>query len=270
MKRFLISNVLVLGAAALTWAADQPRKDAPPAPSKPAEKSVAEQINAVEEDFSSKRQELFKRFQDAREQADKDKIRKELADLESATNEKYLAIARKHPGDQATCQALQALLGSEKYAGDAIDLLSKHYLQNKGIGQACLTVATYRIPAGEKLLRAVAAKGGSEQAKACATLALGQFLRAQSEDAGLKPAERARIRSEAEKMLQAVQKQYANVEIPFYGKAGDKARRELFELQHLTVGAQVPDIQGVDLDGKAFKLSDYRGKVVFLDFWAHW
>ena len=102
------------------------------------------------------------------------------------------------------------------------------------------------------------------------TLALGQFLRAQSEDAGLKPAERARIRSEAEKMLQAVQKQYANVEIPFYGKAGDKARRELFELQHLTVGAQVPDIQGVDLDGKAFKLSDYRGKVVFLDFWAHW
>ena len=86
----------------------------------------------------------------------------------------------------------------------------------------------------------------------------------------LKPAERARIRSEAEKMLQAVQKQYANVEIPFYGKAGDKARRELFELQHLTVGLQVPDIQGVDLDGKAFKLSDYRGKVVFLDFWAHW
>src|SRR5207245_3379939 len=95
-------------------------------------------------------------------------------------------------------------------------------------------------------------------------------LRAQSEDAGLKPAERARIRSEAEKMLQAVQKQYATVEIPFYGKAGDKARRELFELQHLTVGLQVPDIQGVDLDGKAFKLSDYRGKVVFLDFWAHW
>jgi peroxiredoxin len=28
-----------------------------------------------------------------------------------------------------------------------------------------------------------------------------------------------------------------------------------------------PEIQGVDADGAAFKLSDYRGKVVLLDFW---
>jgi cytochrome oxidase Cu insertion factor (SCO1/SenC/PrrC family) len=29
-----------------------------------------------------------------------------------------------------------------------------------------------------------------------------------------------------------------------------------------------PDIAGVDADGKTFHLSDYRGKVVLLDFWA--
>ena len=28
-----------------------------------------------------------------------------------------------------------------------------------------------------------------------------------------------------------------------------------------------PDIVGTDQDGKEFKLSDYRGKVVLLDFW---
>ena len=31
-----------------------------------------------------------------------------------------------------------------------------------------------------------------------------------------------------------------------------------------------PEIQGEDIDGKRFKLSDYRGKVVVLDFWGHW
>ena len=45
---------------------------------------------------------------------------------------------------------------------------------------------------------------------------------------------------------------------------------EIFELTRLRIGAIAPDIEGEDFDGVAFKLSDYRGKVVFLDFWGHW
>ncbi len=36
------------------------------------------------------------------------------------------------------------------------------------------------------------------------------------------------------------------------------------------VGKQAPEVVGTDEDGKPFKLSDYRGKVVLLDFWAEW
>lgn len=36
------------------------------------------------------------------------------------------------------------------------------------------------------------------------------------------------------------------------------------------VGQLAPDIRGEDIDGKKFKLSDYRGKVVVLDFWGNW
>jgi hypothetical protein len=36
------------------------------------------------------------------------------------------------------------------------------------------------------------------------------------------------------------------------------------------IGVVAPDIGGVDLDGGAFKLSDYKGKVVFLYFWGDW
>lgn len=35
-------------------------------------------------------------------------------------------------------------------------------------------------------------------------------------------------------------------------------------------GKPAPDFEAVDLDGKSFKLSDYRGKVLLIDFWATW
>ena len=36
------------------------------------------------------------------------------------------------------------------------------------------------------------------------------------------------------------------------------------------VGQLAPETVGEDLDGVPFKLSDYRGKVVLLDFWGDW
>ena len=36
------------------------------------------------------------------------------------------------------------------------------------------------------------------------------------------------------------------------------------------IGNQAPEISGEDIDGTPFKLSDYRGKVVVLDFWGDW
>ena len=38
----------------------------------------------------------------------------------------------------------------------------------------------------------------------------------------------------------------------------------------LAIGKVAPEIAGVDIDGAKFKLSDYRGKVVVLDFWGDW
>ena len=36
------------------------------------------------------------------------------------------------------------------------------------------------------------------------------------------------------------------------------------------IGDLAPEIEGQDLDGVKFKLGDYRGKVVVLDFWGNW
>lgn len=40
--------------------------------------------------------------------------------------------------------------------------------------------------------------------------------------------------------------------------------------EKFSMGMVVPDIEGIDLDGTAFKLSDYKGKVLFVDFWGDW
>ena len=34
------------------------------------------------------------------------------------------------------------------------------------------------------------------------------------------------------------------------------------------IGEPAPEIDGVDFEGQRFKLSDYRGKVVVVSFWA--
>ncbi len=38
----------------------------------------------------------------------------------------------------------------------------------------------------------------------------------------------------------------------------------------LKEGERAPDFELVDLDGKVVKLSDYKGKPIFLNFWASW
>jgi len=50
----------------------------------------------------------------------------------------------------------------------------------------------------------------------------------------------------------------------------DLVQREIFELDHTSIGKVAPEITGEDIGGKPMKLSDFRGKVVLLDFWGHW
>jgi hypothetical protein len=36
------------------------------------------------------------------------------------------------------------------------------------------------------------------------------------------------------------------------------------------IGETAPEIDGEDVDGARLKLSDFRGKVVVVDFWGNW
>jgi len=50
----------------------------------------------------------------------------------------------------------------------------------------------------------------------------------------------------------------------------NRMRAEEFKKNNLQVGMVAPDFTHRDVEGVEFKLSDYRGKVVLLDFWGFW
>jgi thiol-disulfide isomerase/thioredoxin len=99
------------------------------------------------------------------------------------------------------------------------------------------------------------------QAQAC----LGLALLIREKAAGASPEQAARLTAEAEELFERVVSKYADVKA-----ATEKARAELHEIRHLTIGKTMPNIKGKDSADREFKLSDCRGKVVVLTFWAGW
>lgn len=80
----------------------------------------------------------------------------------------------------------------------------------------------------------------------------------------------AQLKALATKLTELA-KQYGPQEVPYRGVTyADFAKNTIYAMENLKIGGVAPEIAANDLDGVAFKLSDYRGKVVMLDFWGYW
>jgi hypothetical protein len=222
----------------------------------------------------------------------------------SALAAKFLELAEKHPNDPIALDCLiQAvwqvnttpwpveLVGEDTARVRAFELIQRDHIRSDKLSPLCQRVSYGFCKEYETFLRAVAAKNPHENVQATARLALGQFLNNRlqrldlckeqpalaKEFAGLYGNEyfaellrqdRAKAGKEIDAMFEQAAQKYADIKLPDGGTVGERAKAELFAVRHLCVGKQAPDIEGEDQDGKRFKLSDYRGKVVLLDFWS--
>ena len=75
---------------------------------------------------------------------------------------------------------------------------------------------------------------------------------------------------ETETLYERAANDFADVKLSLRARQtiGEYTVLRMRRLRSLVPGKLAPEIDGEDLDGKRFKLSDYRGKVVLLVFWA--
>jgi hypothetical protein len=217
---------------------------------------------------------------------------------------KYLELAEKYPDDPVALDALTLavwqvnttpwpveLVGEDTARARAFELIQRDHLGSDKLGPLCQRVSWGFCKEYETFLRAVSAKNPHQDVQATACLSLGRFLnnRLQRLDlckeqpelakefaglygkdylAELLRQDRDKALGEIEALFEQAARKYGDARLPDGDAVAERANAELFAIRNLSVGKVAPDIEGEDQDGKRFKLGDYRGKVVLLDFWS--
>jgi hypothetical protein len=208
---------------------------------------------------------------------------------------RFFELAKNHVDDPVAIDALAWVVTSLRYrpeATEAIRLLEQNHLQSENLTSALAGIARVASPAAERFLRTAMKQSPHVTVRAQACFFLTKLLDEQlslHEQFKKKPAAKKQMEQYYGKELtdhivalnqQAVERQrqelfeqilesFANVETAD-GPLGKIAERALFAIRHLSVGEPAPEIEGEDIGGQTFRLSDYRGKIVLLSFWGHW
>jgi thiol-disulfide isomerase/thioredoxin len=214
---------------------------------------------------------------------------------------RFMAIAEKYPSSPAAVDALSWVVLHPVAAGEpaadarqrALRRLQTKYIRDERLGRLCTQLVQTIDPASVEFMKTALEKSKSSgvRARACASLAQNLKYRGRLiprlrddeeaikgyEQAWGKPAVRALLKGDpkallalSEQRFEEVVEKYGDVKHPVHGSLANLAKSNLLSLRRpVTIGQVAPNIARDDLNGKKLRLSDYRGKVVLLDFWSH-
>jgi thiol-disulfide isomerase/thioredoxin len=270
MRAILASTTIALAAGTILWAHDesgQAGKDKPKADSTATpEEQLTALREAVDAAIEKAGPDFRKAYSGAKSVEEKKKLLAEYKKLLDPFAPRFLELAQKYPKESAAVQALVWVVGSVQdgaASNQAVELLLKDHLAR--LERFANVLVRSDAPGVARLYQGMLEKSTEKRDQAVAALTLGRYNKNMMESPFLAPKEKEQKSKEAVTYLERVVAKHADQK-----ELVEAAKTELFEIQHLAVGKQAPDLTGVDGAGKALKLSEFRGKVVVLDFWASW
>ena len=292
MRPAVLGFALLL-AAGPAWARPDDKPDAKGL-------SPGEEVQKLISDYQKAQSDFYGKLREAKTAEERTKL---LADGQPRPDQaaaRLLELAEKNPTDKdVNPKALIWVVANAGYDADArkakdkaLGLLTRDHAGSDEVGNLCMALTREPSDAAEKFLRAAAEANSSNAVKGKAVLALGEYLKNTAEMVRqlkqdpdlaknlapawgqdvvdrLAAADADQMSADAEKQLETAADKFADAPV-YRTTVGELARGELFELRNLAIGKVAPEIEADDLDGKSFKLSDYRGKVVVIDFWGNW
>jgi thiol-disulfide isomerase/thioredoxin len=277
--RRLAAAVLLLPLLGLTlWAEDEKNdkdKDEPAKAKFKAPRATRDEGEATkaQQAFDQLAEEMEEKV-GAAEKADRQKVIASYA-------KKFLAHAKDHPKDTSAVDALTAVLTFSR-AGkakdgprdEAVKALAKDYVKSPAIAAHLRRL----VHMGDDLFDVVTdvARDGAD--KRTRALAFRGLISARNRAVRM-----AEAIAKSAKMKAAYEKSLGKEKVALIVENAPKYEREVKTyrqvlssgelkgtLPDVSEGAAAPETVAVDLKGGKVKLSDYRGKVVVLDFWATW
>lgn len=254
------------------------------------DESINDQLDELKTQLNSAISDLRDQFEEAESDEEQQQVIEDRRQLELVLVTKAVALTADNDDDDHDVQMLMWLMGKTKGEGRdlAFQTLISDHIESDKLYLLADQLGRSRSPEVEieHYLRQMIEHSSADRVKGVATLSLAGLIDritamsdrekdAMQERLGDEWREYAdswsgeRGSEEVVKLLNACVEQYADARVRGRGTVGEKAGTQLAQM-NLRVGGVAPDILGEDLDGVSFSLSEYRGKVVMLDFWGDW
>jgi len=257
--------IWLVTAALLGGAAPAQEKSTVPAGAE-ATSISGEKLKALIDRYNKEREDVFDAYQKATSEDEKQKI---LAKLPGKGYiPEFRAIAEEARGTDTAAQAwlwvLRLIENDSKQAWEVVELLLSEHIQSPAMeeltGELRYAAAEHGEARVVEALRAIVAESKLERVRAAGLFTLGAVLL---------ESKNAQNKAEGRDCLEAVVAEYGEAQ---RGDSTYKAAAEgyLFELDNLQIGMSAPDFESIDENGAKWRLSDYKGKVIVVDFWGNW